>query len=151
MSSLSVPSRVGPSPYSRPAGRPGRDESGDRVAGPLRSPLPSSPRMPSSKTTRPQGYPRPSRDKPDTIRTNSSSTASSTSGSSFLDRMKAPSSRTSLEDNRAEPPKRGKASWAPARGKQSVHTEEEAPSDEEDTTQGRCRLRFCSTWISDTS
>ncbi|KAF8507243.1 hypothetical protein JB92DRAFT_718285 [Gautieria morchelliformis] len=112
MSSLSVPSRVAPGSRARSAGRPSREENSDRARS--RSPLPSTPRMPSLKSTRPHT----SRDN---MQTNSSSTSSSASGSSFLDRMKAPSSRTSLEEDR---PRRTGAAWASSRRKPAVQTED---------------------------
>jgi len=135
MSTLSLPSRIAPSSRSRSAGRLGREESGDGTR--VRSPLPSTPRMPSSRSIRPEGY--LSRDKPDTTRTNSSSTTTSTSGSSFLDRINAPSSRTSLEDEQSEPPRRGRGGWASYRGKKAVQAKDEQ-SDEEDRNESPTAL-----------
>lgn len=130
MSTLSLSSRLSPKSRSRSAGPRGREESSDRTH--TRSPLPSTPRMPSLSSIHPEGFLRPSRDKPDTIRTDSFSTASSsTSRSSFLDRMKTPSSRTSFEDNQPEPPRRGGGGWAASRGKRAAQVASEHFDEEE--------------------
>jgi len=94
MSTRSFPTQPVSGPRSRSRGPVGGEFNG-------RSRLPASP-------ARPQGIPSVVRRRPDASRTASTPTdRSSSSGSPLLDRNKAPSSRTSLEDNR-HPSQRGR-------------------------------------------